>query len=253
MGLFDFLSGKKSQESSPKKPSPREFNRYARLVAEKMSQNYDRQEAIDVLAAQGTAESAAALLKRFSWTMEPSITDQEEKQAAAQGIVAAGDEALEPLRAYALRAESLTWPLKVLRQIVSEESIVDELLGLLDEFDTEYVRNIEPKRQLLAILEEYPCAEVRQGVEPFLTDISEPIRFAAVTTTFATDDAACVPALAEALAEEESLRVRNRIAHGLAERGWKIPEDLRELFGDSLPPDFRLQGDVIRRVGASGG
>jgi len=253
MGLFDFLSGKKSQESSTKKPSAREFNRYARLVAEKMSQNYDRQEAIEVLAAQGTAESAAALLKRFSWTMEPSITDQEEKQAAAQGIVAAGDAALEPLRAYAGRAESLTWPLKVLRQIVAEEGIVDELLGLLDEFDTEYVRNIEPKRQLLAVLEEYPCSEVRQGVEPFLTDISEPIRFAAVTTTFSMDDEGCVPALAEALAEEESLRVRNRIAQGLADRGWKIPEDLRELFVDALPSDFRLQGEVVRRVGTGGG
>jgi hypothetical protein len=143
--------------------------------------------------------------------------------------------------------------LKVLRQIVPEEDIVDELLGLLDEFDTEYVRNIEPKRQLLATLEEYPCAEVRQGVEPFLTDISEPIRFAAVTTTFAMDDEDCVPALAEALAEEESLRVRNRIAHGLAERGWKVSEDLHGLVGEALPPDFRLQGDVIRRAGSSGG
>jgi HEAT repeat protein len=253
MGLFDFLSGKKSQENSPKKPSQREFNRYARLVSEKMSQNYDRQEAIEVLAAQGTAESAAALLKRFSWTMEPSITDQEEKQAAVQGIVAAGDAALDPLRVYAVRAESLTWPLKVLRQIVAEEDIVDELLGLLDEFDTEYVRNIEPKRQLLAMLEEYPSPEVRQGVEPFLTDISEPIRFAAVTTTFAMGDETCIAALAEALAEEESLRVRNRIAQGLVERRWKIPEDLRELFAGALPPDFRLQGDVIRRVGTSGG
>lgn len=253
MGLFDFLSGKKSQESSPKKkPSAREFNRYARLVAEKMSQNYDRQEAIEVLAAQGTAESAAALFKRFSWTMEPSITDQDEKQAAVQGIVAAGSAALDPLRSYAVRAESLTWPLKVLRQIVPEEDIVDELLGLLDEFDTEYVRNIEPKRQLLAMLEEYPCSEVRQGVEPFLTDISEPIRFAAVTTTFAMGEDGCVPALAEALAEEESLRVRNRIAQGLAERGWKIPEDLREVFADALPPDFLLRGDVVRRGGSGG-
>jgi hypothetical protein len=251
MGLFDFFSGKKKTagSSKDKQPSPREFARYARLVAEKMSQNYDRQEAIQRLSALGTAESAAALLKRFSWTMEPSITDQEEKQEAMRGIVAAGDAALEPLRAYCAKAESITWPLKILRQIVPEDQIVDELLGLLDEFDTEYVRNIEPKRQLLATLEEYACPEVREALEPFLTDISEPIRFSAVTATYAMDDQASLAALVEALGEEESLRVRNRIAQGLADRGWKIPSELRETVTEALPPDFVLSADVIRRVG----
>ena len=111
MGLFDLFFGKKKTESAPKQPSAREFARAARLVAEKMSQNFDRQEAIEQLAALGTAESAAALLKRFSWTMEPSITDHEEKQAAAEGVIAAGEAALPQLRAYCAKAESITWPL----------------------------------------------------------------------------------------------------------------------------------------------
>lgn len=247
MGLFD-LFRRKSETPGQQKKSERELARLARLVGDKMSQNYDRQEAIEQLSAMGTAQSAAFLLKRFSWTMEPSITDQEEKQAAAQGVVAAGETALETLRGYCVKAESLTWPLKILRQIVPEDRIVDELLGLLDEFDTEYVRNIEPKRQLLATLEEYPCAEVREAVEPFLTDISEPIRFGAVTATFAMDDPASVPALTEALQEEESLRVKNRIAQGLADRGWSIPSELRAVYEGALPPDFELAGDVVRRI-----
>ena len=127
--------------------------------------------------------------------------------------------------------------------------MVDELLGLLDEFDTEYVRNIEPKRQLIAALEEYPCPEVREAIEPFLTDISEPIRFSAVTATFAMNDQSSLGALTEALEAEESLRVKNRIAQGLAERGWAIPAELREAFREALPPDFELAGDVVRRVG----
>jgi HEAT repeat protein len=157
-------------------------------------------------------------------------------------------DALGPIRAYCTKAESLTWPLKVLRQIVPQDQVVDELLSLLDEFDTEYVRNVEPKLQLLATLEEYPGAEVREAVEPFLLDISEPVRFAAVTTTFAMNDPAALSALLTTLGEEESLRVRNRIAHGLGERGWEIPEAERAKVSEVLPPDFVLDGGRVRRM-----
>jgi HEAT repeat protein len=247
MGLFDLFTGKKSPEAAKKK-TEREIARLARLVGEKMTQNFDRQEAIEQLSAMGTGQSAAALLKRFTWSMDPSITDHEEKDAAARGVVAAGDAALEPLRAFCVKADSLTWPIKMLKQIVSEDDIVDELLGILDEFDTEYVRNIEPKKQLLSALEVFKCDDVREAVEPFLTDISEPVRYAAVTTTFAMQDSRSVSALVEAMAEEESLRVRNRIAQGIAEAGWEVPKDLREVLTEHLPPDFQLESGKIVRV-----
>jgi hypothetical protein len=246
MGLFDIFSSKKSPDA-PRKKTEREVTRLARLAADKMAQNFDRQEAIEQLAAMATAESAAALLKRFNWSMDPSITDQEEKESAARGVVAAGPAALEPLRAYAAGAEGLTWPIKILRQIAAPEEFVEELLGMLDEFDTEYVRNIEPKRQLLITLEEFPTPEVREAIEPFLTDMSEPIRYAAVTTTFACQDPASLSALVEALVEEESLRIRNRIALGIAAAGWSIPEELRGGVKEAMPPDFMLEGDRVHR------
>lgn len=248
MGLFDFFS-KKDKAEGGKKASDREIARFAKLVATKMSQNYDRQEAIEELAKVGTAVSAAALLKRFDWSMDPSITDQEEKESAMRGIVAAGDDALEPIRDYCKKAESLTWPLKTLRSIVEPDQFVEEVLGILDLFDTEYVRNPEPKVQLLNTLEEFPSTEVREAVEPFLTDASEPVRFAAVTTVFAMGDAEAVPALVAALEEEESLRVKNRIAQGLTDRGWTIPDELQDTCRSSLPPDFGLTGSNVRRTG----
>ena len=87
MGLFDFLGKKKSDE--PKR-GEREIARLQKVVGSKLSQNYDRQEAIEQLSRMATAESAAALLRRFDFTMDPSITDQDEKDSAAKGIVAAG-------------------------------------------------------------------------------------------------------------------------------------------------------------------
>jgi HEAT repeat protein len=250
MGLFDFLGKKKQDDSgaAPKKVSPKDVPRLARLAGDKMAQNYDRQEAIEELAKAGTAEAAEALLRRFSFTMEPSITDQEEKEAAVEGIVAAGEAAIEPIRRYCARAESLTWPLKVLRRIVGEEQMADELIALLEEFDVEYMRNPEPKIQLIAVLEEYPSDEVRVAVEPFLLDVNESVRFHAATTCFSMNDEKSVPALVVALAEEESLRVKNRIATGLVEKGWKIPADLASRCREALPPNFSLDGERLRRT-----
>src|SRR5688572_15727513 len=204
MGLFDFLSKNKTER--PK--SGRDLARLERLIGNKLSQNYDRQEAIEELSKAGTAASAAVLFKRFDWMLDPSITDQEEKEACLRGIVAAGEDALEPLRRYCKKAESLNWPLKVLTEIVPADRVSDEMLSLLDQFDTEYVRNVEPKVQLLQALEGYPSEDVRVAVEPFLADAGETVRFTAVNTVFAVNDAASIPALVAALEAEESLRVK---------------------------------------------
>ncbi|HWO08846.1 MAG TPA: HEAT repeat domain-containing protein, partial [Polyangiaceae bacterium] len=224
----------------------RELARLARVAGNKLSQNYDRQEAIEQLGALGSVDAARALLRRFDFTMEPSITDQDEKEAAARGIVAAGLAALEPIHAYCARAESLTWPLKVLRQIVPAEQIVDELLTLLDQFDTEYLRNPEPKIQLITVLGDYRQNEVRDAVEPFLGDVNEAVRFHASGTLFAIGNPESAEPLIAALAEEESLRVKNRIARGLEQAGWVLPGEVAQRAAAALPPGYVVRdGRVI--------
>jgi HEAT repeat protein len=245
MGLFDFLS--KGKDDKPK--SAKDIARLERLVSNKLSQNYDRQEAIDQLSKNADAASAAALLKRFDWQLDPSITDQEEKELCLRGIVAAGEDALEPLRRYCKKAASLTWPLKVLSDIVPKERITDELLSLLDQFDTEYTRNVEPKVQLLQVLEGHPSEEVRVATEPFLQDAGETVRFTAANTVFAVNDPASAPAFVAMLEAEESLRVKNRIAQGLAERAWSIPPELADACRASLPPGYTLTDGKVTRGG----
>jgi hypothetical protein len=262
MGLFDLFSKKtpvepKAAEADPKAPAkpkgkeanPRELARLARVVSNKMSQNYDRQEAIDQLGAMASVESARALLRRFDFSMEPSIVDQDEKEAAARGIAAAGMAALEPIHAYCARAESLTWPLKVLRQIVPADQIVTELLTLLDQFDTEYMRNPEPKIQLITLLGEYRTEEVREAVEPFLGDVNESVRFHASGTLFSLGNPESAEPLIAALAEEESLRVKNRIARGLEQAGWVLPEALAQRAGEALPPGYIVRDGKVATGG----
>lgn len=250
MGLFDLFSKKtggepQAKEKKEKDVGSRELARLSRVVSNKMSQNYDRQEAIEELSKMANAEGARALLRRFDFSMEPSIVDQDEKEAAARGIAAAGAAALEPIHGYCARAESLTWPLKVLRQIVPADQIVGELLTLLDQFDQEYMRNPEPKIQLIALLGEYKTNEVRDAVEPFLADVNESVRFHAAGTLFSLGDAESAEPLIAALEGEESLRIKNRIARGFEQAGWALDEKLAARLSPALPPGFSVRSGRV--------
>jgi hypothetical protein len=245
MGLFDLFRGGDKNKDRPKgSPAAKWADRI-----EKRAQNYDRQEAIQALAELGTPEAVEALLRRFTFHIDPSITDQEEKDSAFRGILKAEKGAIEPVRAFAAKAESLAWPMKILKELTDENEYVEELLRWLSKWDTEYAKFVDPKVQLLTELEEHRRPSIRAEVERFLEDVNEPARFHAVAALLAQDDEAAVPALARLLAEEESVRVRTKIADGLAARAWTLPESNRDAVRKTLPPAFALDaaGRVAKR------
>ena len=88
-------------------------------------------------------------------------------------------------------------------------------------------------------------AEIVQASRPKLALL----RFHAASTLLAQDDEAAVPALAHLLGDEESVRVRTRIAEGLVTRGWATPEGERDAVRRSLPPAFAVDaaGRIVKR------
>lgn len=248
MGLFDFFKGGNKGDTTgdgKKKSGP--AARWAESAGSKRAQPYDRQEAIQELAKLGTAEAVEALLKRFTFQTEPSITDQEEKEAAYEGILKAGKAALEPVRAFAVKAESLSWPLRILKAVLDEDELVDELVAWLSKWDTEYAKFIDPKLQLLEELAEHKSAKIRPEVERFLQDASDPARFNAAAATLAQGDAASVGPLLELFLEEESTRIRTKIADGFVALGWEIPEEQRDAVRKVLPPQFAVDGSGVMK------
>jgi HEAT repeat protein len=244
MGLFDLFKGGSKKERPKGSPAAKWADRI-----EKRAQNYDRQEAIQALADLESPEAVEVLLKRFTFHMDPSITDQEEKDAAFKGILRTGRAALEPVRAFAAKAESLAWPMKILHQIVEDDEYAEELVRWLSKWDTEYSKFVDPKIQLLTELEEHRHPSIRAEVERFLEDVNEPARFHAVATLLAQEDEAVVPALVTLMLDEESVRVKTKAAEGLAARKWTVPEEEREALGKALPPAFSLDaaGHVVKR------
>jgi HEAT repeat protein len=244
MGLFDLFKSGGNLKAERKSPAAKWADRM-----DKRAQTYDRQEAIQALAELGTREAAEVLLRRFTFHIDPSITDQEEKDAAFRGVLRAGQEALEPVREQAAKAESLAWPMKILKELVSGDAYVEELLRWLEPWDTEYAKFVDPKVQILAELEDYKLPKIRERVERFLEDVNEPARFHAVGALFAQEDAAAAPALARRLEEEESVRVRHKIVEGLSSRGWAVPEEMRGAVRGALPPGYSIDGGgrVVKR------
>jgi hypothetical protein len=214
LGIF----GKKSEGAGVRK--------HAERVANKRAQAYDRWESIQTLSQMRTREAVEALLPRFTYYVEPSITDQEEKDAAFAGVVDAGAVGLEPVVAFMKRAESISWPLKMLDKIVLPQIAIGYLLDLLSSMDIEYERDPERKIQILTALAERKDERVADAVVRFVADANETARFAAVGALVGQDAVvAHRTALVNALCVEDSVRVRNRIFEALAAAKLSVEPD----------------------------
>lgn len=240
MGIFDFFKGSKNPAPTGPKSNPpaqdKNVARHAKVAGDKLAQNYDRIESIEALCKVGSSEAVAGLLRRFTFYVDPSTVDQEEKELAFHGIVDAGEAALEPIRTFCERAESLAWPLKILRAQLEDASYVQEVLGLLENFDTDYARNVDPKIQLIEALDGKSSPEVLEALVPFVEDVSEPVRFQVVSTLLSLNNPDCVPHLVKQAIEEESVRIKNKIAEGFRERGWEVPAADRAKFEAAVVP-----------------
>lgn len=235
LGIF----GKKSDGSGVRK--------HAERVANKRAQAYDRWESIQALSQMHTRESVEALLPRFTFYVEPSITDQEEKDAAFNGIVDTGALALEPVVAFLKRADSISWAVKILDKIVLPEIVVANLLDLLSGMDIEYERDPERKIQILTSLAERKHERVPDAVVRFVADSNETARFAAVGALVGQGAvAAHKTALVNQLVVEDSVRVRNRIFEALGNENLSV-EPEQERVNARLTPNYSLDARFVPR------
>jgi hypothetical protein len=228
---------KKSGGTSP-------VQKLAPKVADKRGLAPDRWEAIQALAKFDSEEAVEALLVRFTFYTDPTITDQEEKDFVFQTVASKGKAAVEPLKRFLKKAESVTWPLKMLERVVPPEELIAILRGMLGDMDTEYERDPQRKLQVLAELEVRSGDGVTAAVKPFLRDVHEAARFHAVGAIFAQDDRESArEELMDLIAREESVRNKVRVLDGFAKYGWAVdPARVGR-----LPEAFALDGSGVPR------
>ncbi len=247
MGILDFLKGRGAE---PAERTKSQIARLAERANDKRAQPYDRQEAIHALVAMQSVEAVEPLLRRFTFSSEPSITDREEKDLVFSAVVAAGPALLPALRQQVKKADTVGWPLRIARAVLDDDAYVREVLAWLEPWDTEYAKFIDPKLQILAALGDIAHEAIAPAVERFLDDVNEEARFNAVGALFAQDAGALSAALVSTLAADESVRVRMRIAEELVKRQWPVPEDDLDRVRKALPNGYSLDaGGLMSKRG----
>jgi hypothetical protein len=238
MGLFDVFKGGGGG-----------LSKHMARVANKRAQKHERYESIQVLANDGSDEALRALLTRFTLRVDPSITDGEEKNAAFLGIVQNGEAALGPVRDFLDSSDTLAWPLKILKELQSEEEVTTTLLELLSKMDTEYERDPQKKIDVIASFEERKDPRIVDAVIRFLDDMNETVRFYAAGAILAQDEAdGALEAMTKAMLAEESVRVRMRMLDGYIERGWTLG-DVKDEASKKMPTGYTLgkKGEVRKK------
>ncbi|MFO0693545.1 MAG: HEAT repeat domain-containing protein [Polyangiales bacterium] len=235
MGILSFF-GKKSPADVARKHAPR--------IADKRAYAPDRWDSIRAVADLKTKEAAEALLPRFTFRIDPGITDEEEKELAFRGIVGAGEEAVGPIVEFLRKTDTVAWPVRMLASLLPEERVNEELLALLATMDTEYARDPEKKIDLLKELEQRKDPRIAEAVLRFLGDVNESARFHAVAAYAAQDRAVEEPKpLLDRIFEDESARVRARAFEALAARGIAIPKDVAHLARAKAPATVSIDAE----------
>ncbi len=227
------------------------IRRLGKKLTEKYGPPENRQKAIETLAEIGTPEALAALLLRFTIASDPGITDAEEKQRVFELLVDAGDEALQPLRDFVRRQESVSWALRVLAELVPPAELVGIVVGELTRLGAEYTRDPEKKVQLINWLaENHPEADPRVGpaLLPFIEDMSDDVKLAAVRALARQKlEIAREPFLLALVQPEQSARVRQELLAALADCGFGV-QGHREKVEALLQEPFVLdKGGLVKR------
>lgn len=244
MGFFGLFGKRKSA-----------LQKHAERVANKRAQAPDRWESIQELGKIATSEpsggvderadAVAALMERFTYYADPTITDGEEKDEAFRWVCEAGEHAIDPVRASLKRHESMSWGLKCLARLIDPARMIEEMLALLSEMDTEYERDPQRKIQLLGTLEQERDPAIAAAVAPFFLDVHEGARFQAVGTALAQDNAEDIlPQLREGLAEDDSVRVKVKALDAFVEKGWSLGEQAGAI---ELPDGYELNPKGVPR------
>lgn len=239
-----------------KKSDAATIEKHAQRVLNKRGQAPDRWDSIQALSqllAQAQKDKAAdrveaivaALLPRFTFYTDPTITDQEEKDLAFRVVMDAGKDGVPAIRTFMARSESLSWPAKMLDRLLPADEVVGHLLALLEGMDTDYQRDPQRKLQLLQSLEERRDPRIAAVVARFLEDANETARFHAVGAVLGQAEAeAHRDALAKILPGEESVRVKGRVLEGFAARGWDLGP-ARGALEKAPPPGWRVSPEGV--------
>ena len=240
MGFFDFFTG-----GGPDKQRARHIQK----LTNKHSQAEDRELAMHWLADDGEPESVLGLLARFEMAIENRMKDTAEKEEVLALLERLGQPTLPLAEQHIRTCKIFAYPLRLVERVGGQEAALAVVRSLLED---ELARDdFKPKRKtaLLVKVADFVDVSVLPAVAPFLEDFDEGVRYAAAEAILAQEGDAGKDFLLAALVnpDEESNRLRVRIADGFSNRGWTVAGHEADLAGRP-PAGWTVQGDRLVRA-----
>src|SRR5690242_21742782 len=119
MGLLDML-GMGGPEAK--------VRRLQKKASEKFGPKENRQGAIEELGGIKSEAAIEALLTRYTFRVDPGITDDEEKARVLALISQSGEVALGPVKRFISTRDEISWPLRALDALLPEPEVVKFLV-----------------------------------------------------------------------------------------------------------------------------
>jgi hypothetical protein len=220
----------------------------------KLAQQADRWGAMERLRDDGTEEALYGLCKRWGITSTVGVQDEQEKAWVVDVMVEQGAAALKPMRRFIKNAGQLSYPLKALGQICKRDKALEVVDEILADEPPGYTRDPERRLDVIRWLTEWPgadSADVVPRLLPYLVDFDENVRWVSVDGLahhdLAQSDAGAALVVALVRPEEESGRVKRRIAEVLAEKQVPLGEHEGKVPGVLVGPvsGFAVKGGFL--------
>lgn len=235
MAFLDFLFGGDDAQ----------IKKHARRIADRNAQPEDREGSARWLAEKGGEAALQGLLNRFNLQLEHTLKDQREKDYVLDLLAQHGATAVTAARSFARTTPSFQYAVRLVERIDGAANATELLIDLLAEEQVENEWKPEKKKTLLISLAERKDPRIVGAAARFLVDFDEGVRNAAVEAIAAQPgDDGRAPLLAALLRkDEESTRIRGRLAEVFATRRWTVGGDT--WLATHLPDGYRLVDDRI--------
>jgi HEAT repeat protein len=228
------------------------LRRLSRKSMEKFGPPENRQGAIEELGALKTEAAVEALLQRYTFRVDPGITDDDEKARVLALITQTGSTAVSPVKRFILARDEISWPLRALSDLLPEPEVVKFLIEVAHKVGGEYSRVPEKKVLLLHALAQHKSPEIAAAVVPFLDDMDDEVQIAAAEViAWQQDPAGREPLIQHFLKAHEgsNARVREALVGLLAESGWDVKGYTPKVEA-ALPTGYKLdsKGKIQRKT-----
>ena len=240
MGLLDFFGGGTPADKAQK-------------LKAKASQKYGdaatRQKALQQLIDLKHVDAVPVLMTRFTFAVDPQTTDAEEKQHVFEALCALEKDVVPPVQSFLTKSDSASsWARKILNEVMGPAEVIGVVTDELKRLGANYTRDPEKKEVLLHFLDGKQDERVGPVLVPFLNDMSDDVKMAALRTLSSAKYEPAREALLTLLTSEETARrVQTACINTLVETGFTV-QGFREKVEAKLTGDKSLFVDKSSSV-----